>query len=93
MIAIKAKVKSIEIALYLLCYSKNELSKKESHKNMDDINYFLQYVPKLHLTDLEINKLTQDITYDEVSLILENEVDLDSSPGQDGISYKLLNFF
>ena len=30
---------------------------------------------------------------DEISYILENEVDLDSSPGEDGITYRFIKRF
>ena len=80
----------------------NEIE-KEMRKELEDENgrgfndpvnqeekYFLNLLPKLQLTEEETEKLTDKVSDEEISHILENEVDLDSSPGMDGITYRCL---
>ena len=52
--------------------------------------YFLNMLPKLELSDEENEKLTGKVDEEEISFILGHDVDLDSSPGLDGITYRCL---
>ena len=54
---------------------------------------FLDKIERVEWTDIEKEKLTGPTNEDEVSVILENEVDLDSSPGEDGIMYRFIAIF
>ena len=54
---------------------------------------FLDKIERVEWTDIEKEKLTGPTNEDEVSVILENEVDLDSSPGEDGITYRFIAIF
>lgn len=53
-------------------------------------NFFLNMLPKLDLSDEETEQLTQKVNEEEISCILAKDVDLDSSPGLDGITYRCL---
>ena len=44
-------------------------------------------------TDDEKWELTKPITAEEIWQILDKEVDLDSSPGEDGLTYRCLKHF
>ena len=59
----------------------------------DDELDFLKYLPKLDLDDEVIEKINSAITEEEVTSILGGEVDLDSSPGLDGITYRFIRLF
>ena len=52
--------------------------------------YFLNMLPKLELSDEENEKLTGKVNEEEINFILGHDVDLDSSPGLDGITYRCL---
>ena len=52
--------------------------------------FFLNKVAKADLDEDEKKELLGPITEEEVRQILTHEVDLDSSPGEDGITYRLL---
>ena len=54
---------------------------------------FLQYLPKLNLDDETIKGLNSDIDETEIFLILDSEVDIDSSPGIDGLTYRFIKLF
>ena len=54
---------------------------------------FLDLLPKLDLIQSEIEELENDINEDEVAKILELDVDLDSSPGYDGLTYRFIKLF
>ena len=45
------------------------------------------------LNEHERNELLSPTNEDEIGFILENEVDLDSSPGEDGITYRFIKVF
>ena len=54
---------------------------------------FLNLLPKLKLSDEEIGMIEGEVTSAEVENILENEVNLDSSPGIDGLTYRFIKHF
>ena len=54
---------------------------------------FLKYLPNLNLSNENLEAIVSDICEQEVADILSNEVDLDSSPGLDGITYRFIKFF
>ena len=56
-------------------------------------NYFLSKLNGLLLSDEDKEKLLSPTNQEEISFILEREVDLDSSPGEDGITYRFLKVF
>ena len=62
-----------------------------SYPTNQEEEYFLNMLPKLELSEEEREKLTDQINDEEISSILSHEVDLDSSPGLDGITYRCLN--
>ena len=45
------------------------------------------------LTDEEKEELLGPTSEEEITFILNNEVDLDSSPGEDGITYRFIKCF
>ena len=55
--------------------------------------FFLDKMEKLSLTTLEKEELICRTTEDEIEYILKNEVDKDSSPGDDGITYRFMQCF
>ena len=56
-------------------------------------NYFLSKLQKISLTEDEKKELISPTNEQEISFILENQVDLDSSPGEDGITYRFIKRF
>lgn len=54
---------------------------------------FLDFLPDVTFTDVEKQALEKDVEEDEILNILDVEVDLDSSPGIDGITYRFLKVF
>ena len=54
---------------------------------------FLSKLSKISLSDEEKEQLLCPTNSEEVSYILENEVDLDSSPGEDGLTYRFIKLF
>ena len=57
----------------------------------EEESYFLNKVLKLNISDEDTSELLGPGQTEEVNLILHHEVDLDSSPGEDGITYRILN--
>ena len=55
--------------------------------------YFLSKLSPVILSAEEIEGLTGPTEKEEIEQILKNEVDLDSSPGEDGITYRFLKVF
>ena len=55
--------------------------------------YFLNLIPEVEWTEEDIDKLTGPTTEEEISKILNFEVDLDSSPGEDGITFRFIKIF
>ena len=53
-------------------------------------HYFLNKLDTIELSDTEMHELLRPIDEKEVINILRNEVDLDSSPGEDGITSRFL---
>ena len=53
-------------------------------------SFFLDQVAKADLDEAETKELLGPVTSEEVKQILMHEVDPDSSPGEDGITYRLL---
>ena len=45
------------------------------------------------ITDEERNKLLEPTNEEEIEFILKYEVDLDSSPGEDGLTYRIIKTF
>ena len=58
----------------------------------EEERYFLDFVEELTLSDDEIYDLTKPIEGDEIEIIFD-KVDPDSSPGEDGITYRMLKCF
>ena len=54
---------------------------------------FLSKVSKINLTDEEKELLISPTNEEEISIILDHEVDKDSSPGEDGITYRFMSVF
>ena len=55
--------------------------------------HFLSKLSPLVLNEQERNELLSPTNEDEIGFILGNEVDLDSSPGEDGITYRFIKVF
>ena len=76
---------------------RNELTGFNSGKTSlpdDKEKQFLDFLPKLDLEPFEVENLEKDISEDEIAEVLDsNEIDLDSSPGYDGITYRFIRFF
>ena len=56
----------------------------------DEEEEFLSKIEGVHLTDEEREALIRPIKEEEIGVILKLEVDKDSSPGEDGITYRFL---
>ena len=59
----------------------------------EEEEYFLSKLVKIKLSDDEVEKLTGPTESEEIEYILKHEVDLDSAPGEDGITYRFLKLF
>ena len=71
-----------------------EFSKdRESWVPDDEDTYFLNMLPRLNIDEDELSRLEGNISPVEVELILEKDVDLDSSPGVDGFTYRFIKLF
>ena len=55
--------------------------------------YFLSKLKCLDLSEVDKEQLLCPTNHEEISYILENEVDLDSSPGEDGLTYRFIKVF
>ena len=55
--------------------------------------HFLAKLDKIELTNEEMQKLTGPVEEEEIEYILKTEVDLDSSPGEDGLTYRFIKKF
>ena len=53
--------------------------------------YFLNMLPRLNIDEDDLSRLEGAISPVEVELILEKDVDLDSSSGFDGFTYRLID--
>ena len=82
--AIEGKIKK-----ELKCFDKEDFDAAPS----DLEEFFLSKLNKISLSEEEMKILEGPTQPDEISFILENEVDLDSSPGEDGITYRLIKSF
>ena len=82
--AIEGKIKK-----ELKCFDKKDFDAAPS----DLEEFFLSKLNKVSLSEEEMKILEGPTQPDEISFILENEVDLDSSPGEDGITYRLIKSF
>ena len=56
----------------------------------EEEKYFLEKLEKIDLSDMEVHELIKPTEEKEILNILKYEVDLDSSPGEDGITSRLL---
>ena len=56
----------------------------------EEESLFLGKVWKADLSDDEIGQLLAPVSKEEIRSILHEDVDLDSSPGEDGITYRIL---
>ena len=56
----------------------------------EEESFFLNKVKKLNLSEEDTSELLGPVQTEEVNQILHHEVDLDSSPGEDGITYRIL---
>ena len=54
---------------------------------------FLKTLSKIDLMEAERNELLSTIKEEEISYILTHEVEKDSSPGEDGITYRFMSIF
>ena len=66
---------------------------RESWVPDDEDTYFLNMLPRLNIDEDDLSRLEGDISPVEVELILEKDVDLDSSPGFDGFTYRFIKLF
>ena len=73
----------------LSCKDGEEINDLPTDQEME----FLQYIPDYTWTQEEIYNLNRNTSAEEVMNILENEVDLDSAPGEDGITYRIIKRF
>ena len=64
-----------------------------SQQQQRNCTYFLNSIPTYTWREEEIEELSGPIKEEEITHILENEVDLDSSPGEDGITYRVIKLF
>ena len=55
--------------------------------------FFLNKLVRINFTDAEIEELSKPTSEEEISSILQFEVDPDSSPGEDGITYRFISVF
>ena len=78
-----------EIKKELSCEDGEEMNDLPTEQEME----FLQYIPHYTWTKEEIYQLNKKTSSEEVINILENEVDLDSAPGEDGITYRIIKRF
>ena len=58
----------------------------------EEERYFLNFIEELTLSDNQIRQLTRPIEAEEIEIIF-GKVDPDSSPGEDGITYRMLQCF
>ena len=65
---------------------------KDDPPSMEETR-FLDLLPQVQWNEEEINKLTSPTTEEEISQILNFEVDLDSAPGDDGITARFIKLF
>ena len=84
-------IKAIENKMRLELNPHSELDFGAPNTPMEE--YFLSKLPKVELTETERAELISPINETEISWILEHEVDKDSSPGEDGISYRFISVF
>ena len=75
----------------------NEVEAYEESNLEDSItaeeDFFLSKLDAVELTDEERCKLLEPTSEEEIEYILKNEVDLDSSPGEDGLTYRIIKKF
>ena len=71
------------------CEDGEEMNDLPTEQEME----FLKYIPHYTWTKEEIYQLNKKTSSEEVINILENEVDLDSAPGEDGITYRIIKRF
>ena len=102
------KIKEIKIGENLFHGTKNVIEAIENkmrlelnpHSELDSASpitpteeLFLSKLPKITLTEEERAELLSPISEMEIYWILEHEVDKDSSPGEDGITYRFISVF
>ena len=72
---------------------KSELEYKGTEREEEPTEleqYFLDKLDTIRLSETEIHELIRPTDEKEIIYILRNEVDLDSSPGEDGITSRFL---
>ena len=78
-----------EMKKELSCKDREEINDLPTEQEME----FLQYIPDYTLTQEEIYNLNKKTSAEEAVNILENEVDLNSAPVEDGITYRIIKRF
>ena len=58
-----------------------------------DEKVFLNKISKMELSEEERNELISPINESDISQILQHEVDKDSAPGEDGLTYRFMTIF
>ena len=88
---------NLEVIDAIECKMRKELTGFNSGETSlpdDKEQGFLDFLPKLELEPFEVENLEKEISEDEIAEVLDsNELDLDSSPGYDGITYRFLRLF
>ena len=73
----------------LSCKDGEEINDSPTEQKME----FLQYIPDYTWTQEEIYNLNKKTSAEEVMNILQNEVELDSTPGEDGMTCRIIRRF
>ena len=94
---IKIRGKTYEGTVNIVKAIQKEMESELENKSMERDDeptyleqYFLDKLETISLSDTEIQELIRPTEEEEIINILKNEVDLDSSPGEDGITSRFL---
>merc|ERR1712179_376889 len=60
---------------------------------LDEEDEFISKIQRVQLNEEEKEALIRPIREEEIGFILDQEVDKDSSPGEDGITYRFIEIF
>ena len=70
----------------------NRITDYESPPTTEE-QHLLDKLSEVDFTEEKLRQLTSPTEEDEIEFILKNEVDLDSSPGEDGFTYRFIKKF
>ena len=84
-------VKAIEVKMKSELKQHGEIEFNAPPTPMEEV--FLSKLKPVVLSEEEKSELLSPTNQEEISYILEHEVDLDSSPGEDGITYRFIKLF